>query len=59
MPDGAELVASAASGLELQLADRVTLAWEDMFVATALQSSYAGGREYNTINHKIPKQTLF
>jgi hypothetical protein len=41
VPDGAELVVSQASGLELQLADRISLAWEDQFVAAALNSSSA------------------
>merc|ERR1719350_1972121 len=41
VPDGAELVDSQSSGLELQLADRISLAWEDQFVGVALNSSSA------------------
>merc|ERR1712088_645117 len=39
VPDGAELVDSQSSGLELQLADRISLDWEDQFVGVALNSS--------------------
>ena len=39
IPDGAELVDSQSSGLELQLADRISLAWEDRFVEVALNAS--------------------
>ena len=39
VPDTAEIDTSQGSGLELQLADRDSLAWEQLFIQTGLNSS--------------------
>ena len=42
MPDDVEVVDSQGSGLELELADATSLAWEEAFLQTVLNSSKPG-----------------
>ena len=48
LPENLELVDSQGSGLELDLADNVTLEWEDVFVKTTLNMSIPG---YTVLPH--------
>ena len=48
LPDDLQLVDNQGSGLELDLADKITLEWEDKFVKTTLNMSKPG---FNVLPH--------
>jgi len=48
LPDDLQLVDNQGSGLELDLADKITLEWEDKFVETTLNMSKPG---FNVLPH--------